>query len=167
MAERRRAATMAVSVSEVERLVSVFQNGLTFTLAFRVTSEIDTSAENLVLMLISVTIAVFVFVYWQGLLQRKADEIAEIDTKAFESHAKNEPIPAALASVAVYPLKLLSFLCSIANQVLVQLLATMVSSWLYLLPPRSAGSAGRESLLPITLLLLSLFWLAKTALSFQ
>ena len=165
MAERRRAATMAVSVSEEERLASVFQNGLTFTLAYRVTSEIDTSTENLVLMLISVTIAVFVFVYWQGLLQRKADAIAAADAKAFEAHTKNQPIPAQLASVAVYPLELLSFLCSIANQVLVQLLATMISSWLYLLPPRSAGSAGLESLLPITLLLLSLFWLAKTALS--
>ena len=105
----------------------------------------------------------FIFVYWQGFLTRQTNIIIENDKNEY---LKGEDSTARLASVSVYPLQLALFLCSIVNQVLVQLLATMTSSWLYLLSPVSTSSELKH-LLPITLLLLSLFWLAKTAIGHE
>ena len=103
----------------------------------------------------------FIFVYWQGFLTRQTNEIVKMDNEEYSSNATPK---ASLASGSVYPLQLALFLCTIVNQVLVQLLATMTSSWLYLLPPNT-GDSELKQLLPVTLLLLSLFWLAQTAVN--
>ena len=82
-----------------------------------------------------------------------------------EDHKKGMAVSASITTALINPLELVGFFTQILTQVLTQFLATLCSSWLFILPPRTLAQAHVSEILPISLLSLTFFWLGGRALN--
>ena len=104
-------------------------------------------------------------VFIQGWINTTVNIFAAQEKERHQEHAEtNTAAVASITTVLINPLRMLSFFMLILVQVFTQFLATLISSWIFTLPPTTIGNAGVTEVLLISLLSLTFFWLGARAL---
>ena len=106
----------------------------------------------------------FLAVFVQGWFEISATSMQATEDQKLKGHYDGTPVRATLSAILVNQALLGSFLAMIVTQVMTQFLATLVSSWLFLLPPSTLATATVSEVLPVSLLSLVFFWLGGRAI---
>jgi hypothetical protein len=124
--------------AESQGLVELFKNALCYTLAYNSVSAIDATEQDVVLVIICVS----VFIFFTVAIKTQLESI-------FVQRSL-------LLEFLTGPLECVLFLCTIVTNILTQFLSTLLARWVVTFPPGSSTNIG--DVLPVAAISLILFW---------
>jgi hypothetical protein len=136
--------------SEARDLINIFKNALCYTLAYTTVTKIDATEQDIILVVIGVSVVIFFTV----IIKTKLQSIHTLERTENTTIEETEQLR--LITLFTGPLECLLFLLTIATNTLTQFLSTLLARWVLTFPP-SANNPIKD-VLPVASLSLIMFW---------